>query len=114
MAEPPSIIDGPKLEVKRVTEFHMPCPKCSKDIRVTEIEAGSVIKCPHPKCNNVTWRPEYVLPWWAKTWKFVGSVIASFSLGFLSSLAATAYAERHSKGSNPIPKTDPVLQPVTK
>lgn len=108
MAEPPSIVDGPKLEVRRAIEYDMPCPKCRKDIRVTQIEAGAVIKCPHPKCNNVTWRPEYVPPWWAKTSKFVLSLIGSFVLGVSTSLVASILYEKYTKPSAPITEPNPV------
>jgi len=106
MAAPPSIIDGPKLQVRRVTEFEMPCPKCSKDIRVTAIEAGAVIKCPHTKCGNVTWRPEYVPPWWARTRNFSLAIIGSFSVGIISSLVASRIYEEYTKSRDAIVKPD--------
>lgn len=106
MAEIPSIIDGPKLEIKRAVEFDIPCPKCNKDIRVTQIEAGAVIKCPHSRCGNVIWRPEYIPPWWAKTKNFVLSLVVSFVLGFVSSFLASAAFEKYADPGNVRPQAD--------
>ena len=100
MAEIPSIIDGPRMEIKRAVEFDNPCPKCHKEIRVTKIEAGAVIRCPHARCGNVIWRPEYIPPWWAKTKNFVISLVVTFVLGFVASFLASMAFEKYTNSGN--------------
>jgi len=97
MSTPPLIVNGPKLQIRPVTEYDMSCPKCSKDIRVTDVQAGAVIKCPHSRCGNFTWRPEYIPPWWAKARNFGLALIGSFAVGVISSLFASKIYEEHSK-----------------
>ena len=106
MAEPPSIVDGPTLEVRKAVEYDMPCPKCRMEIRVTELKVGTVLKCPHGRCGNVTWRPEYVPPWWAKPSKFILSLIISFILGVIGSMTASFLYEKHFNSRDVIPKTN--------
>ena len=100
MSTQPLIVTGPKLQIRPVTEYDMPCPKCSKDIRVTDVQAGAVIKCPHSRCGNFTWRPEYIPPWWAKLRNFGLALIVSFASGVISSLVASKIYEEHSKSRN--------------
>jgi len=114
MAEIPSIIDGPRLEIKRAVEFDIPCPKCHKQIRVTQIEAGAVIKCPHSRCGNVIWRPEYVPRWWAKTKNFVLSLIVSFILGFFASFLASLAFEKYTDSGSVSPKANEPPRTATK
>jgi hypothetical protein len=97
MAAPPLIISGPELQVKRVSEYDIACPKCCKDIRVTGVKAGTVIKCPHPRCGNVIWSPEYVPPWWARTRNYVGTIIVSIAFGVIASLIAAGLFEKYTK-----------------
>jgi hypothetical protein len=80
----PSVVGGPRLGVKKKIEYDLPCPKCSKDMRITEVKEGAAIEC--AECKNVTWRMDYEPPWWAKTSKFVGSLIVTFILGVATSL----------------------------
>ena len=95
MSSPPSIVNGPRLVITKAVELDMPCPKCAKEIRVTSIEEGTVIKCPHAKCGNVTWRPVYVPPWWARTKAFTWSLLGAFALGIISSLVASFIYEKY-------------------
>lgn len=53
-------------------------------MRITEVNEGAAIEC--AECKNVTWRMDYEPPWWAKTSKFVGSLIVTFILGVATSL----------------------------
>jgi len=94
----PSIFNGPKLVVKKAVEYDMPCPKCSKEMRVTDISEGTPIEC--PSCNNVTWRMAYYPPWWSKTSRFVYSLICTFILGVIASLVAAAIYEKYIKSGN--------------
>jgi len=100
MATIPSIVDGPPLAVRRVIEFDLPCPKCQKDIRVTNVKPGAVMQCQHEGCSNVTWRPDYRLPWWGKTSHFIGSLASAFVVGFASSFFASLAFERYAKPGN--------------
>ncbi len=93
MSDIPSIVGGPRLQVKKKVEFDLPCPKCSKDMRVTEVGEGSVIACKN--CSNVTWRMAYEPPWWAKTSKFILSLVATFVLGVVTSLFASWLYEKY-------------------
>ncbi|MFZ3116029.1 MAG: hypothetical protein WA121_10560 [Syntrophales bacterium] len=95
MANNPSIVNGPRLEVKEIKEYILPCPKCLKDMRITDIAVGAVIKC--DDCQNITWRISYIPPWWAKTSRFVLSVLLAFILGLGSSLLATWLYEKYYK-----------------
>jgi hypothetical protein len=106
MSQPPSIVDGPLLVFTKATELDMPCPKCGRAIRVTKVEAGAVIECPHSRCKNVTWRPEYVPPWWARTRNFAWSLIGSFILGFAASFFASIAYEHYSESRNVIANPD--------
>jgi hypothetical protein len=111
MSQHASIVDGPRLELKRAVEIDMPCPKCGKDVRVTSVAAGAVIKCPHSRCGNVTWRPEYVPPWWARTRNFLFSIIGSFILGLAASFVASALYEEYAKSRDAVVKPDPTTIP---
>jgi ssDNA-binding Zn-finger/Zn-ribbon topoisomerase 1 len=93
MPKIPSVVGGPRLEVKMKKEYDLPCPKCSKDMRITEVKEGAVIEC--AECKNVTWRMDYELPWWAKTSKFVGSLIVTFVFGVATSLFSSWLYEKY-------------------
>lgn len=98
MSNIPSVVDGPRLEVKKKIEYDIPCPKCSKEMRVTNVSDGSLIEC--KSCGNVTWRMSYIAPWWAKTSKFIISLALSFVLGVASSFAASIIYEKYYKPAN--------------
>lgn len=94
----PSIFNGPKLIVKKTVEYDMPCPKCSKEMRVTDISEGAPIEC--TSCSNVTWRMAYNPPWWSKTSRFALSLVVTFILGIISSLVAATIYENYTKSGN--------------
>ena len=71
-------------------------------MRITSIATGALIKC--TKCKNVTWRPDYVPPWWSKTSRFALSLIGSFILGVAASFVASIAYEKYSHAANPDPK----------
>lgn len=91
----PSIVNGPRLEVKKKIEYDLPCPKCAKEMRVTGVTEGSLIEC--KECGNITWRMAYTPPWWAKTSRFIISILLAFILGIGSSLVASWIYEKYSK-----------------
>lgn len=76
--------DGIKLEKK--LSYILTCPKCEGNIDVTVIKAGTHIEC---GCGNVTWRPDYNPPWWAKTKIFVISLITTLIIGIISTYIVT-------------------------
>lgn len=94
----PSIFNGPKLIVKKAVEYDMPCPKCSKEMRVTDISEGTPIEC--TSCRNVTWRMAYDPPWWSKTSRFTLSLVGTFILGVIASLVAATIYENYTKSWN--------------
>ena len=95
MPKTPSIIDGPRLEVKKKVEYDIPCPKCGKEMRVTEVTEGAVIEC--NECSNVTWRMPYTSPWWAKTSHFILTIFFSMVFGIVVSFTGTWLYDKYSK-----------------
>jgi hypothetical protein len=98
MPDIPSIVDGPRLAVKKKVEYDIPCPKCNKEMRITNLKDGTPIKCNN--CDNVTWSMPYVPPWWAKTSRFIFSILLSFILGFMASFLAAWVYEKYSESRN--------------
>lgn len=70
------------IRLKKKLRYILTCPKCEKDMDVTSIKAGTHIQC--AKCENVTLRPDYDPPWWAKTKNFVVSLISALIIGIIS------------------------------
>jgi hypothetical protein len=83
MSDIPSVVSGPDLQIKETVEYDLPCPKCAKDMRVTSVKEGALVKCKN--CKNVTWRIRYVPPWWAKTWILISALVFALATGFASS-----------------------------
>lgn len=90
---------GIKLEKK--LSYILSCPKCDDDIDVTVIKAGTHIQC---NCGNITWRPDYNPPWWAKTKNFVFSLISALIIGVISTYIITKIFEK--KENNSLDKTE--------
>jgi len=102
---PPSLVNGPSAIVKRKLEYDQPCPKCAKEMRITDISEGTPIAC--SSCGNVTWRIAYNPPWWSKTSRFLLSLLVTFILGVLASLAAAAIYEKYTQSRDAITENNP-------
>jgi hypothetical protein len=100
MSDIPLVVSGPNLQIKRTVEYDLPCPKCSKDMRVTAVKEGAIVECRY--CKNVTWRIGYKPPWWAKTWAFVLSILIALTTGVISSIIYDFYKEAR----NPVVSLD--------
>lgn len=87
------IADGSGIAVSKRVWIALACPKCRKDIDVTNVTFGTVIACPH--CKNITWRPEFKPMWYFRVRNFILANLFSFTLGILASLLA-AYIYEHS------------------
>ena len=98
MTAPPSLVNGPSAVVKKKLEYDQPCPKCSKEMRITDISEGAPIACGN--CGNVTWRIAYTPPWWSKTSRFALSLLGTFILGVISSLVASTIYEKYTQSRN--------------
>jgi ribosomal protein L37AE/L43A len=109
MPNTPSIVNGPKLEVKKKIEYDIPCPKCNKEMRVTDVSEGALVEC--TDCGNVTWRIAYSPPWWAKTSRFLLSLLFSFIFGIFISLTAAWLYENSFKSGDVRVETN---APITK
>ncbi len=86
---------GIKLEKK--LSYILSCPKCDDDIDVTVIKAGTHIQC---KCGNITWRPDYNPPWWAKTKNFGISLFTSLIIGIISTYIIIKIFEKKEINNN--------------
>lgn len=82
---PPSLTGG-AIQVTRRIQTLVPCPGCRRDLDITSVTVGALIKC--PECQNATWAPDYVPHWWHRTRNFVLSVVVAFVVGVCSSLLA--------------------------
>jgi len=105
MADIPSIVNGPKLQVRESKEYDVSCPSCSVAMRITSIASGALIKC--PSCGNITWRPDFVPPWWSKTSRFALSLIGSFVLGVSASFVASIVYEKYNQSGHVTSQANP-------
>jgi len=97
----PKLLVGRELRVTRKVTLIFGCPKCTNDLDVTSITGKATIEC--LKCNNVTWLPDYQPPWWSKLKTFVLSLVVSFLVGVISSIAGTyAWVKIHNVNNKKI------------
>ncbi len=83
----PILTGKQELGLKKKTVFHLACPSCEKDMDVTSVQNNTYIKCSN--CDNITWRPDYDPPWWAKTRNFAFSLIGAIAIGIISTMVVT-------------------------
>lgn len=89
------LADGSGIVVTKRVWMALACPKCRKDIDVTDVSFGTVIQCPH--CDNITWRPEFKPRWYFRVRNFIITNLLSFILGVLASLLASYIYENQAK-----------------
>jgi uncharacterized paraquat-inducible protein A len=82
MSEIPNLTGNSGIQIKKKLSYILTCPKCTGDIDVTDIKSKTHISC--GKCENVTWRPDYNPPWWAKTRNFIFALISALVIGIIS------------------------------
>lgn len=80
----PKLTGKDEIKLKKKTVYTLSCPKCDSDMDVTSVSPNTYIEC--QKCHNVTWRPDYDPPWWAKTRNFTISLIVALIVGFVSNV----------------------------
>jgi hypothetical protein len=98
----PRITGGEELRVSQRRQLLVDCPKCKRNLDITDVRALAPISC--PECENVTWAPEYVPKWWQRLRNFVLSNVVAFLVGVAASLVATSLWER-SKDAAPAQTT---------
>jgi hypothetical protein len=86
---PPKLIgtSGISISKKVLLVLECPNPTCKHSMDVSHLALGTHIQC--PRCNNVTWVPEFKPRWWFQGKNFITSIIVAFIIGVLSSLTAT-------------------------
>jgi len=82
----PKLSGGPKISIDEITIKTLDCPKCQKQLAVTDLIFGTNIEC--PDCGNKTWVPEYKPRWWFKLRNFLFTVIITFIIGVFAAIAA--------------------------
>ena len=84
----PKLTGKVEINLKKKTVYTLSCPKCDSDMDVTSVSPNTYIEC--QECKNVTWRPDYDPPWWAKTRNFtlslIGVLIIGIVTGFISNI----------------------------
>ena len=99
LPERPKLSGGAPITIAKRELFSLDCPKCKSPLDVTDVSFGTNIEC--PKCENVTWRPEYRPKWWYKLKNLIIANLISFILGIFGSLIAS-----HIYSSTTIEKTE--------
>jgi hypothetical protein len=78
----PKLTGKDEIKLQKKTVYTMSCPKCDSDMDVTSVNPNTYIEC--QGCQNVTWRPDYNPPWWAKTRNFILSLLGALALGIIT------------------------------
>lgn len=82
----PQAVDNEGFRVDEVRIRRLPCPNpdCDSRLDVTNVNAGTKIKC--PSCGNVTWLPDDRHKWWQKPLDKAVPAIGGLVLGVLATL----------------------------
>jgi len=89
----PKLTGKDQINLQKKTVYTMSCPKCDKDIDVTTVNPNTYIECGN--CQNVTWRPDYSPPWWAKTRNFVLSLVGALALGIVTGVISDLIVDKY-------------------
>lgn len=86
MSDIPTLTWWTGISLKETKNYILDCPKCNTWLDVTSIKTEAHIQC---WCGNITFRPAYSPPWWAKTRNFILSTLWSLIIWVISWVVAT-------------------------
>ena len=98
----PKLTGKGEIKLQKKTVYTLSCPKCESDMDVTHVNPNTYIEC--QGCQNVTWRPDYNPPWWAKTRNFILSLLGALALGIITGVISNVIGDSL-KQEKPIDKT---------
>lgn len=104
----PQLTGKDEIKLQKKTVYTMSCPKCDSGMDVTSVNPNTYIEC--QGCKNVTWRPDYNPPWWAKTRNYVFSLAGALIIGIITGVISNIIVDNLKQSNKSISSSNNSLK----